>query len=292
MDPSGITELLKRVRRIELKTRGLSNQIFSGNYKTRFKGRGMSFSEVRQYQYGDDVRNIDWNVTARTNEPFVKVFEEERELTFMLLIDTSGSSFFGTGEQFKIEVATEIAATLAFSANAYNDKVGAILFSDRVEQFIPPRKGKPHILRIIRDLLYQQPRQVLTNLHEPLKYLTNIVQKRCTAFILSDFMTEGYDAGIKLAANRHDVIGMHLYDPREQQLPDVGLLPVRDAESGIVRWIDTSARHVREHYQAEHQARLDAFKKTFLRNNADVLSINTAEPYMSTLMQFFKERRS
>lgn len=292
MDTANITDLLKKVRRIELKTRGLSNQVFSGNYKTRFKGRGMSFSEVRQYQYGDDVRNIDWNVTARTSEPFVKVFEEERELTFMLLVDTSGSSFFGSGNQYKIEVATEIAATLAFSANAYNDKVGAILFSDRVEQFIPPRKGKPHILRILRDLLYQQPRQVSTNLHEPLRYLTNILRRRCTAFVLSDFLTDNYDSAVKLAANRHDLIGMHLYDPREAQLPDVGLLPIQDAESGQLRWVDTSSRALREHYQQQYTNRVETFKKTFLRNNADVLSIDTAQPYLSTLIQFFKERRA
>ncbi len=252
----------------------------------------MSFSEVRQYQYGDDVRNIDWNVTARTSEPFVKVFEEERELTFMLLVDTSGSGFFGSSDQFKIEVATEIAATLAFSANAYNDKVGAILFSDRVEQFIPPRKGKPHILRILRDLLYQQPRQVTTELYEPLRYLTIILRKRCTAFVLSDFLTEGYDNAVKLAANRHDLIGMHLYDPREARLPDVGLLPIQDAESGRLRWIDTGSRAVREHYQQHHATSVDQFKKIFLRNNADVLSIDTAQPYLSTLIQIFKERRT
>jgi uncharacterized protein (DUF58 family) len=287
-----INELLKKVRKIELKTRGLSNQVFSGTYKTRFKGRGMSFSEVRQYQYGDDVRNIDWNVTARTNEPYVKVFEEERELTFMLLIDISGSSFFGTTHQNKMEFATEIAATLAFSANANNDKVGAIFFSDKVEKFIPPKKGKPHILRILRDMLYAKPQQATTNLNEPLKYLTNIVSKRCTAFILSDFMCQGYDNGIKLAANRHDTVGIHLYDPIEADMPNVGLLPVIDAETGSSRWIDTASPAVRDNYNNWYQNNLTYFKQSFLRNGADVVSIATNESYISALIKFFKERQS
>lgn len=287
-----ITDLLKKVRKIELKTRGLSNQVFSGSYKTRFKGRGMSFSEVRPYQYGDDVRNIDWNVTARTNEPHVKVFEEERELTFMLLIDVSGSAYFGSSQQYKLEVATEIAATLAFSASVNNDKVGAIFFSDKVEKFIPPKKGKPHILRILRDMLYLEPQQVTTNLEAPLKYLTNIITKRCTAFILSDFMTQDYEKAIRLAANRHDVIGLHLYDPLEKNLPNVGLLPVLDAETGKTRWIDTSSKALREAYEDNYQHNLHYFKTTFLRNNADVLSISTGQPYLTPLMKFFKERRS
>lgn len=287
-----IKELLKKVRKIEIKTRGLSNQVFSGTYKTRFKGRGMSFSEVRQYQYGDDVRNIDWNVTARTNEPFVKVFEEERELTFMLLIDVSGSAFFGTTHQSKMEVATEIAATLAFSASANNDKVGAIFFSDKVENFIPPKKGKAHILRILRDMIYAKPSQTKTNLNEPLKYLTNIITKRCTAFVLSDFMCQGYDNAIKLAANRHDTIGIHLYDPLEVAMPNVGLLPMIDAETGQTNWIDTSSKSVRENYNQWYQNNLAYFKKTFVHNNADVMSIATNQPYLSTLIKFFKERRN
>lgn len=285
-------ELLKKVRKIELKTRGLSNQVFSGSYKTRFKGRGMSFSEVREYQYGDDVRNIDWNVTARTNEPHVKIFEEERELTFMLLIDVSGSTFFGTTEQSKIELATEIAATLAFSASANNDKVGAIFFSDKVEQFIPPKKGKPHIMRILRDMIFQQPSHAKTNLIPPLKYLTNIIQKRCTAFILSDFMCQNYDNAIKLSANRHDTIGIHLYDPLEVALPNVGLLPMLDAETGKKTWIDTASPKVRAQYQQWFEQNVAYFKQTFLKNGADVLSLSTAEPYLSNLIQFFKERRS
>jgi uncharacterized protein (DUF58 family) len=287
-----ITELLKKVRRIELKTRGLSNQVFSGNYKTRFKGRGMSFSEVRPYQYGDDVRNIDWNVTARTNEPHVKIFEEERELTFMLLIDVSGSAYFGSSQQYKLEIATELAATLAFSASVNNDKVGAIFFADNVKKFVPPKKGKPHILRILRDMLYLEPQQVTTNLNEPLKYLTNIIDKRCTAFVLSDFMTQDYEKAIRLAANRHDVIGLHLYDPLEERLPDVGLLPVVDAETGQTRWIDTSSNSLRKAYEYHYQHNLHYFKTTFLRNNADVLSINTKQPYLTPLIKFFKERRS
>lgn len=287
-----VKELLKKVRKIEIKTRGLSNQVFSGTYKTRFKGRGMSFSEVRQYQYGDDVRNIDWNVTARTNEPYVKVFEEERELTFMLLIDTSGSAFFGTGQQNKMEIATEIAATLAFSANANNDKVGAIFFSDKVEKFIPPKKGKPHILRILRDMLYAKPRQATTNLNEPLKYLTNIINKRCTAFIISDFMCQDYDNGIKLAANRHDAIGIHLYDPLEVKMPNVGLLPIVDAETGQSKWIDTSSASVRNNYNKWYADNLSYLKSTFLRNGADVVSMPTNQPYLSVLIKFFKERRN
>lgn len=287
-----ITELLKKVRKIELKTRGLSNQVFSGTYKTRFKGRGMSFSEVRQYQYGDDVRNIDWNVTARTNEPYVKVFEEERELTFMLLIDVSGSSFFGTAQKSKMEIATEIAATLAFSASVNNDKVGAIFFSDKVEKFIPPKKGKPHIMRILRDMIYAKPSQAETNLSAPLKYLTNIISKRCTAFVLSDFMCQDYNNAIKLAANRHDTIGIHLYDPLEVSMPNVGLLPTIDAETGQSHWIDTSSKTVRDQYNQWYQNNLEYFKKTFVRNNADVMSIATNEAYLSILIKFFKERRN
>lgn len=287
-----IKELLKKVRKIEIKTRGLSNQVFSGTYKTRFKGRGMSFSEVRQYNYGDDVRNIDWNVTARTNEPYVKIFEEERELTFMLLIDISGSAFFGTTQQNKIEIATEIAATLAFSASANNDKVGAIFFSDKVEKFIPPKKGKAHIMRILRDMIYAKPKQTSTNLNEPLRYLTNIIRKRCTAFILSDFMCQDYDNAIKLAANRHDAIGIHIYDPLEVKMPNVGLFPIVDAETGQTNWIDSSSQTVRDNYKHWYQGNLDYFKKTFVRNNADVVSIATHQPYLGILIKFFKERRN
>ncbi len=287
-----IKDLLKKVRKIELKTKGLSNQVFSGSYKTRFKGRGMSFSEVRQYQYGDDVRNIDWNVTARTNEPHVKIFEEERELTFMLLIDVSGSSFFGTSLLTKMELATEIAATLAFSANANNDKVGAVFFSDKVEQFIPPQKGKPHIMRILKSMINAKPSNAKTNLVEPLKYLTNIIKKRCTAFLLSDFMCTDYENAVKLAANRHDTIGIHLFDPLEVEMPDIGLMPFVDAESGQTKWVDTSSLIVRNNYNESYRENLDYFKNTFLRNGADVLSLSTNKSYWGPLIQFFKERRT
>jgi len=283
-------ELLKKIRKIEIKAKGLSNQVFSGAYKTTFKGRGMSFSEVRQYQYGDDVRNIDWNVTARTNEPYVKVFEEERELTFMLLVDVSGSAYFGTTQQSKHEIATEIGATLAFSAAVNNDKVGAIFYSDKVEKFIPPKKGKPHIMRILQQLITIEPKHVETDLVPALKYLTGILQKRCSAFILSDFMAQGYENSLKLAANRHDTIGIHIYDPLEVEMPNVGLLPIKDAETGETRWVDTADRQVRSNYNSWYQGNLEYFKDTFLKNGADVVSIATTESYLLALMKFFKER--
>jgi uncharacterized protein (DUF58 family) len=283
-------DIIKKVRQIELKTKGLSNQMFSGAYKTSFKGRGMSFSEVRQYHYGDDVRNIDWNVTARTQSPHIKVFEEERELTFMLLIDISGSAFFGTTAESKLEIAAEIAATLAFAAAANNDKVGAILFGDKVEAFIPPKKGKAHILRIIRQILGAEPKGSSTNLNEPIKYLTGIIRKRCTAFVLSDFMTKDYDSALRVAASLHDIVGMHIYDPLELKLPNAGLLPVRDAESGATRWIDSSSKKVRMEYKNWYKENLAYFKQSFSRRGADVMSIATDEPYIPALMKFFKER--
>ncbi len=283
-------ELLAKVRKIEIRAKGLSNQVFSGAYKTRFKGRGMSFSEVRKYQYGDDVRNIDWNVTARTNEPHIKVFEEERELTFMLLIDVSGSSYFGSSQQSKHEIGVEIAATLAFSATVNNDKVGAIFYSNKVEKFIAPKKGKPHIMRILQQLIHFKPQSVETNLTPALKYLTGIIKKRCTAFVLSDFMMQDYENSLKLTAKRHDTIGIHLYDPLEVEMPKVGLLPVIDAETGQTRWIDTSSKQTRENYHNWYTGNLQYFKKTFLKNGADVLSIGTHQPYMLPLIKFFKER--
>jgi uncharacterized protein (DUF58 family) len=283
-------ELLKKVRKIELRAKGLSNQVFSGAYRTTFKGRGMSFSEVRQYQYGDDVRNIDWNVTARTNEPHIKVFEEERELTFMLLIDVSGSAYFGTTQQTKNEIAVEIAATLAFSAATNNDKVGAIFYSDSVEQFIPPRKGKPHIMRILQELITIKPKCVTSDLVPALKYLTGIVTKKCTAFVLSDFMMQGYENAVKLTANRHDTIGIHLYDPLEVEMPNVGLLPVADLETGKTSWIDTSDKKTREDYNRWYSDNKQYFRQTFLQSGADVLSIATDEPYLLSLIKFFKER--
>lgn len=286
-----IKDILGKVRKIELKTKGLSSMEFSGSYKTAFKGRGMSFSEVRVYQYGDDVRNIDWNVTARTGEPHIKVFEEEREQTFMLMIDVSGSSFFGTNVQTKNEFIAEIAATLAFSAISNNDKVGVIFFSDRVEKFLAPKKGHNHILRIIRDLLFFQPKQKGTDIGLALKYLTNLVKRRCTTFILSDFMNRDYENSLKVAANRHDVVGIHIYDIRETELPNVGLLPVIDAEGGNLRWVDSSSAIVREKYKKRFEENLTFFSNTFKKMGADTLSMATGDSYVKALRQFFKERR-
>jgi uncharacterized protein (DUF58 family) len=284
-----IQELIKKVRKIELKTKGLSNQVFSGGYKTTFKGRGMLFSEVRPYQYGDDVRTIDWNVTARTRVPHIKVFEEERELVFMLLVDVSASAYFGTN-QLKNELAAEIAATLAFSAIANNDMVGAIIFSDKIEKFLPPKKGRPHVLRIIRELLAADTKSSRTDLNEAFKYLTRIIQKRCTAFVISDFLAENYDAGAKVAASKHDLIGLHLYDPKEANLPNIGILPVVDAETGDFRWVDTSDEQTRTAHADYHQKTLSYFEETFQRNGADTLSISTQDAYLKKLMGFFKSR--
>ena len=238
-------ELLKKVRKVEIKTRGLSKQIFSGEYHSAFKGRGMSFSEVRSYQYGDDVRNIDWNVTARTGEAHIKVFEEERELTVILLIDVSKSSFFGTGDQMKNDMITELCAVLSFSAINNNDKVGVLFFSDQIEKFIPPKKGKTHILRIIRELLDFEPVGKETNIGMALEYFNNVIKKRCICFVLSDFIADGYDTALRIAARRHDLIGMHIYDPTEKQLPNLGLIRVVDAETGKLHYLDTSSAKVR-----------------------------------------------
>ncbi len=283
-------ELIKKVRKIEIKTRGLSRHIFSGEYHSAFKGRGMSFSEVRGYQYGDDVRNIDWNVTARTGEPYVKVFEEERELTVMLVVDLSRSSFFGTANQMKNEIITEICAVLAFSAIQNNDKVGLICFSDRIEKFIPPKKGKQHILRIIRELIYTQPTGQGTDLGLALEYFTNTVKKRSICFVVSDFLTDGYDSPLRIAARKHDLIGIHLYDPREEEMPAVGLIRARDAESGIMRWIDTDNRQVRERYANWFNEHAQQFRQQFLRSGADTISIRSTESYVNALLKFFKRR--
>ncbi len=284
------SELLKKVRRIEIKTKGLSNQIFSGEYQTAFKGRGMSFSEVRNYNYGDDVRNIDWNVTARTGEPYIKIFEEEREMTVMLVIDVSPSSYFGTDTQLKNEVLTEIAAVIAFSAINNNDKVGVIFFSDQIEKFIPPKKGKSHILRIIRELINFEPDGSGTNVAIALEYLNNIIKKRSVAFVLSDFFAKDYDTSLRIAARRHDIIGVHLYDSREQELPNVGLVRVVDAETGKKIWLDTSVKKIREQYKDYFQNNFDYLKKTFLKSGADVVSIQTNESYVNALLKFFKKR--
>lgn len=283
-------ELIKKVRRIEIKTKGLSKHIFAGEYQSAFKGRGMSFSEVRSYQYGDDVRNIDWNVTARTGDPHVKVFEEERELTVMLLVDISKSSFFGTVKQMKNELITEICAVLAFSATTNNDKVGLLLFSDRIEKFIPPKKGKHHILRIIRELLDTRPQGKGTDLSQALQYFTNMVKKRSICFLLSDFLADGYERALAVAGRRHDLIGMHLFDPREKELPDMGLIRAYDAETGATNWLDTSSRKVRKHYNDWYGKHMEYFKTAFRKSNADVISVETTDDYVRALRRFFESR--
>jgi uncharacterized protein (DUF58 family) len=283
-------ELLKKVRKIEIKTKGLSRHIFSGEYHSAFKGRGMSFSEVRSYQYGDDVRNIDWNVTARTGEPHIKVFEEERELTVILLVDVSRSAFFGTGEQMKNDMITELCAVLSFSAINNNDKVGVLFFSDQVEKFIPPKKGKQHILRIIRELLDFKPVSKHTNIGLALEYFNNVVKKRCICFMLSDFIADGYDTALRIAARRHDLIGMHIYDPKEQQLPNVGLIRVVDAETGQLKYLDTSSAKVRSAQKEWFDKNRTYFKSAFAKSGADIISLPTDIPYTSQLLNFFKKR--
>ncbi len=283
-------DLLKKVRKIEIKTRGLSRQIFAGEYHSAFKGRGMTFSEVREYQYGDDIRNIDWNVTARFNHPYVKVFEEERELTVMLLIDVSGSGDFGTEAQMKQSLITEIAAVLSFSAIENNDKIGVILFSDRIEKFIPPQKGRKHILRIIRELLECKPESQGTDISESLRFLTNAIKKRCTAFLISDFRDKGYSRSLQIANNKHDVAALHVYDRRETSIPAVGLLRVKDAETGAERWIDTSKSRVRENYAMKWESHLEIMKEIFTRAGVDSVSMRTGEDFVKPLIRLFKKR--
>ena len=283
-------DLLKKVRKIEIKTRGLSRQIFAGEYHSAFKGRGMTFSEVREYQYGDDIRSIDWNVTARFNHPYVKVFEEERELTVMLLIDVSASGDFGTQVQMKQTLITEIAALLSFSAIENNDKIGVILFSDRIEKFIPPKKGRKHILRIIRELLECNPQSRGTDISESLRFLTNAIKKRCTAFLISDFRDKGYARSLQIANNKHDVAALHVYDRRETSLPAVGLLRVLDAETGMERWIDTSINRIRENYAMKWESHLEIMKEIFSRAGVDSVSIHTGEDYVKPLIRLFKQR--
>ncbi len=283
-------ELFKKVRKIEIKTRGLSNQIFSGQYHSVFKGRGMAFSEVREYQFGDDIRNIDWNVTARFNHPFIKIFDEERELTVMLLIDVSGSNHFGTKKALKQEVITEIAAVLAFSAIKNNDKVGVIFFSKKVEKFIPPKKGTSHILRIIRELIEFRPEEQGTNLAEPLRYLTNAIKKRCTAFVLSDFLDTGFNDAIRIANKKHDLIAVHISDERETELPDVGLVRVRDAESGHLMWVDSSSMKVRRQYNSWYSQQQAWINDTFMRSGVDVARVRTDQDYIKPLLALFKKR--
>ncbi|MDX1476522.1 MAG: DUF58 domain-containing protein [Saprospiraceae bacterium] len=282
--------LLKKVRKIEIKTKGLSKHLFSGEYHSAFKGRGMSFSEVREYDFGDDVRNIDWNVTARTGDPHVKIFEEERELTVMLLVDVSPSCFFGTTDQFKHEMITELCAVIAFSAIQNNDKVGLILFAEEVELYIPPKKGRKHILRIIRELLYHQSSGKRTHVGAPLTYLNNVIKKRCIAFLLSDFLDDRYDEALRVAAKRHDVVGCLVYDRHERALPDGGMLLVSDRESGARMHVDTSSRRVREAYARRFEENVVRFKGVFARSKSDTILLETGTSYVPVLHQFFKRR--
>ncbi len=284
------SELIKKVRKIEIKTKGLSANVFSGEYHSAFKGRGMSFSEVRGYSYGDDVRNIDWNVTARTGTPFIKVFEEERELTVMLVIDMSPSAFFGTKAQFKNEMITEICAVIAFSAINNNDKVGVIFFSDKIEKFIPPKKGRGHILLIIRELLNFEPQGKGTNVSVGLQYLNNVLKKRSTTFVISDFMARGYDNALRIASKRHDIVGIHVADPAEEQLPNAGLFRALDAETGDRIWLDTSDQRTRRRYADWYKENMQYFKSTFLKTGADSISIRTTESYVNALLKFFQQR--
>lgn len=284
------SELLKKVRKIEIKTRGLSSNVFAGQYHSAFKGRGMTFSEVREYQYGDDIRNIDWNVTARFNHPFVKIFEEERELTVMLVIDVSGSRNFGTAMRTKRELITEIAAVLSFSAIQNNDKIGAILFSSKVEKFIPPKKGKSHILRIIRELLEFEPEETATDVSEALRYLTNAIKKRSISFLLSDFIAPNFEDAIRIAGRKHDLIALQVYDPREVEIPPVGLVKLQDAETGTWKWVDTSDPVTRRAYNNWWKNRQQNLSQVFLRCGVDNASIRTNEDYIKPLINIFKKR--
>ena len=285
------SELLKKVRKIEIKAKGLSQNIFAGEYHTAFKGRGVTFSEVREYQYGDDVRDIDWNVTARQNHPYVKVYEEERELTVMLVVDVSGSKNFGAVGGSKQDVMTEIAATLAFSAIENNDKVGVLLFSDKIEKFIPPQKGKKHILLVINELLSFQPENKGTDINLALQYLTQGIKKRCTAFLISDFLdTRDYYQSLSIANHKHDVIAVQVYDKREAKLPNVGLIKVQDSERDTDRWIDTSRRRVRQAYDRWWYERQQAMTSTLTRSNVDLAQIATDEDYVKALLALFKKR--
>ncbi len=287
------TDLLKKVRKIEIKTRGLSRNIFAGEYHSAFKGRGMAFSEVREYQFGDDIRNIDWNVTARYNHPYVKIFEEERELTVMLLIDVSGSRDFGSFEKLKKNVITELSAILSFSAIQNNDKIGVIFFSDRIEKFIPPKKGKSHILRIIRELIDFTPENSGTNITEAVRYLTNAIKKRCTAFVISDFLDNndsGLEQSLSIANNKHDVVALKVYDERETELPPIGMIKLKDAETSEYVWVDSSSRTTRKLYAKwwqDHTRKMDVM---FKKCGVDYVAINTNEDYVKSLMTLFRKR--
>ena len=283
-------ELLKKVRQIEIKTRGMVNQVFSGEYHSVFKGRGMEFSEVREYQFGDDIRSIDWNVSARFNHPFVKVFEEERELTVMLVVDLSRSGEFGTGKQLKNEIAAEICAVLAFSAIKNNDKVGLILFTDRIEKFVPPKKGRFHILRIIRELISFSAQGTGTNIREALEYFNHVNKKRTIAFLISDFIDEGYDKILRIISKKHDVIAVEIADLREEQIPAVGLMKLRDAETGKERWVDTANPAVRKSFERFWQTRREARRSMFVRSKVDAIPIRIDRPYIKPIVDFFQRR--
>ena len=283
-------ELLKKVRQIEIKTRGVVNQVFSGEYHSVFKGRGMEFSEVREYQFGDDIRSIDWNVSARFNHPFVKIFEEERELTVMLVVDFSRSGTFGSVAQTKNEIAAEICAVLAFSAIKNNDKVGLILFTDRIEKFVPPKKGRAHILRIVRELVSFEPHGTGTDIRQALEYFNHVTKKRSIAFLVSDFIDDGYDQILRIISRRHDVIAVELSDPREEQLPDAGIVKLRDAETGKDRWIDTSDRQVRREFEKFWLSRRSARRNMFLRSKVDAIAIRIDRPYVKPIVDFFQLR--
>jgi len=283
-------ELLKKVRKIEIKTRRLSDHIFGGEYHSTFKGRGMTFSEVRQYQYGDDVRNIDWNVTARTNEPHIKVFEEERELTMMLMVDISGSEFFGTEKQFKSEVITEIAATLAFSATQNNDKIGLILFSDIIELYVPPKKGRSHVLRIIRELIEFNPKSRRTNFAEALKFLSSVMKKKAIVFVLSDFITDEYQHTLKIASKRHDVTGIRIYDKHEVAIPNLGMVQMQDEETGKQLLVYTGSKKVRANYAKFYEDRVAYYKDSFTKSGAGVIDCRVDESYVKKLLGYFKRR--
>ncbi len=289
-------DLLKKVRKIEIRTRALSSQIFAGEYHSAFKGRGMAFSEVREYQIGDDVRNMDWNVTARTGTPYIKVFEEERELTVVLLVDVSGSRLFGTKSKTKRDLTAEIAAVLSFSASINNDKVGALFFSSKVEKFIPPKKGRSHLLRIIRELLEFTPQDSGTNVSEALRFLTNAMKKRCTAFLLSDLMDVDeacrprYEEALKVAVNRHDISVINIYDPRDRELPDVGVIPVKDSETGKIVYINTSNSSVREDYERYASLSFLEAQKLFRKYKVDSVSVKTDDDYVKSLVMLFKSK--
>jgi uncharacterized protein (DUF58 family) len=284
------TELQKKVRKIEIKSRGLTQQVFAGEYHSAFKGKGMTFSEVREYMYGDDIRSIDWNVTARFNHPYIKIHEEERELTVMLLIDISGSGDFGTRSQLKKDLITEVAAVLSFSAIDNNDKIGVILFSDKVEKFIPPQKGRKHILRIIRELLEFTPENNGTDISESLRYLTNAIKKRCTAFLISDFRDTGYARSLQIANNKHDVVAMHVFDRREMNMPNVGLIRMKDNETGKERWVDTGLKKVREKYSMKWKSHQDMMIDIFKKSGVDSVDLETGSDYVKPLIKLFKRR--